>query len=144
LFRKIDVDAAPLPTPQKSVNNINPKKDKIVGVVNMNTIKFEDFTKLDIRVGTIKKVEEIEGADKLYKLEVEVGKDKKILVAGIKQFYKKEELKDKQVVVIINLKPRKMRGVESEGMILAAVSDDHSKVILISPDKKIDSGSKIQ
>jgi methionyl-tRNA synthetase len=106
-------------------------------------VKYEDFAKLDLRVATIKKVEDIEGADKLYKLEVEIGKEKRTIVAGIKQHYKKEELKDRQIVVICNLEPRKMKGLVSEGMLLAAVSEDHSKVILLSPEKKIDSGSKV-
>jgi methionyl-tRNA synthetase len=107
-------------------------------------ISYEDFAKLDLRVATIKKVEEIEGADKLYKLEVEIGKEKRTICAGIKQNYKKEDLKGKQVIVIANLAPRKMKGIESEGMLLAAVSEDHSKVIILSPEKKIDSGSKVQ
>ena len=106
-------------------------------------INYDDFAKLDLRVGTIKKVEEIEGADKLYKLSVEIGKDKRTICAGIKEHYSKDELKGKQVVVVCNLEPRKMRGVESQGMLLAAVSDDHKKVILLSPEKKADSGWKI-
>lgn len=106
-------------------------------------IKFDDFAKLELRVGTIKKVEDIDGADKLYKLTVEVGKDKRTICAGIKEHYSKEDLKGKQIVVIVNLEPRKMRGVESQGMLLAAVSEDHKTVALISPEKKVDSGSKV-
>jgi len=152
LFKKIDTEVNN--NQDKITNNKKENINKpsaplgdskeIVGIANMSTIKFDDFAKIDLRVGTIKKVEEIEGADKLYKLEIEVGKEKKIILAGIKQFYTKDELKGKQVAVIMNLEPRKMRGVESQGMILAAVSDNHSKVILLSPDKKIDSGSKVQ
>lgn len=150
LFKKIDVDVNNNQNKIIKKENVNkPSKrlgdsKEIEGIMSTNQIKFEDFTKLDMRVGTIKKVEEIEGADKLYKLEIEVGKEKKIILAGIKQYYTKDELKNKQVVVIINLEPRKLKGIESEGMILAAVSEDHSKVILISPDKEIDSGSKVQ
>lgn len=112
--------------------------------MNTNQIKYDDFAKLDLRVATIKKVEDIEGADKLYKLEIDLGKEKRTFVAGIKQHYKKEELKGKQIIVVCNLEPRKMKGVESQGMLLAAVSDDYNKVILISPDKKTDSGTKVQ
>jgi methionyl-tRNA synthetase len=141
LFKKIETTNQ---TPKSSDNNLKPKKDKIEGIANMaDIVKYEDFAKLDLRVATIKKVEDIEGADKLYKLEVEIGKEKRTIVAGIKEHYKKDELKAKQVIVITNLEPRKMKGIESQGMLLAAVSDDHSKVILLSPEKKIDSGAKV-
>ena len=107
-------------------------------------IKFEDWSKLDIRVGKILKVEDIEGADKLYKLEVDIGDEKRIVCAGIKKYYKKEELQGKKCVLFVNLEPRVMRGIKSEGMILAAESDDKSKVILIAPKKDIEVGSKIR
>jgi methionyl-tRNA synthetase len=125
-------------------NNLNTKKtSNIEGVIKMEQINFNDFAKVDLRVGTIKKIEDIEGADKLYKLEVQIGKEARTICAGIKQHYKKEELKDKQIIVITNLEPRKMKGIESQGMLLAAVSEDHSKVVLISPEKKVDSGLKV-
>ncbi len=109
------------------------------------TIPYSDFAKLDLRVGTIKKVEDIEGADKLYKLEVDVGEEtKRTIVAGIKQHYEKDELKGRQIIVVCNLEPRKMRGLVSEGMLLAASNEDHTQVILLSPEKSIDSGSKVQ
>jgi methionyl-tRNA synthetase len=109
----------------------------------MSQIKYDDFAKIELKVATIKKVEDIEGADKLYKLEVDLGNEKRTICAGIKQHYKKEDLKDKQIIIVANLEPRKMKGIESQGMLLAASNDDHSKVILISPDKKVDSGLKI-
>ncbi len=107
-------------------------------------ISFKDWQKLDLRVGKIVKAEDIEGADKLYKLEVDLGKlGKRTLVAGLKEYYKKEELEGKSCVVFCNLEPKIMRGVKSEGMILAAVSDDEKEVRLIEPDGEIDVGSKI-
>ncbi len=141
LFRKIEIEKE-----SKSVKNLKPKTNKIEGIANMaELVKYDDFAKIDLRVATIKKVEDIEGADKLYKLEIETGKkEKRTIVAGIKQYYKKDELKDKQIIVVLNLEPRKMKGIESQGMLLAAVSDDHSKVILLSTDKKIDAGTKVQ
>ena len=160
LFKKIDEVKQEDSINNKSVitNNKNLKSDKlktpqtlanksdnnIQGVIKMDQIKYDDFAKLDLRVATIKKVEDIEGADKLYKLEIDTGKDTRTILAGIKQYYKKEELLDKQIIVIVNLEPRKMKGVESQGMLLAASNEDHSKVILIGPEKKIDSGSKVQ
>ena len=95
-----------------------------------------------MKVGTIEKIEDIDGADKLYKLSVNTG-EKRIIVAGIKKHYSKEELKGKQIIVICNLEPRKMRGIESQGMLLAAYTEDQNKVVLLSPEKKIDSGSKV-
>lgn len=108
-------------------------------------IEFSDWQKIELRVAEIKKVEEIEGADKLYKLTLDVGKEigKRIICAGIKEYYSKEELKGKKIVVFVNLKPRLMKGIESQGMLLAAVSEDHSKVVLISPEKDIENGVRI-
>ncbi|MDP2628861.1 MAG: methionine--tRNA ligase subunit beta [Nanoarchaeota archaeon] len=109
------------------------------------TISFEDFEKLDLRVGKIIKIEEIPEADKLYKLTVDLGKElgKRTICAGIKKYYPKEELKNKKIVVITNLAPRKLKGIESQGMLLAASDDKKAEVILISPEKDIETGSKI-
>jgi methionine--tRNA ligase beta chain len=108
-------------------------------------IEFNEWQKLDLRIAEIKKVEDIGGADKLYKLTVDIGKEigKRIICAGIKEYYSKEELKGKKIVVFVNLKPRLMKGIESQGMLLAGVSDDHSKVVLISPEKDIENGCRI-
>jgi methionine--tRNA ligase beta chain len=108
-------------------------------------IEFSDWLKLDLRVAEIKEIEDIEGADKLYKLTLDVGKEigKRIICAGIKEYYSKKELKGKKLVVFVNLKPRLMKGIESQGMLLAAVSEDHSKVVLISPEKEIENGCRI-
>mgnify|MGYP001575581194 CR=1 FL=1 len=106
-------------------------------------ITIDDFEKLDLRVATILKVEDIEGADKLYKLNVDLGDEKRVLVAGIKQNYDKKELKGKQIIIIANLEARKLKGIESHGMLLAAVNDSHSEVVLLSPEKKSESGWKV-
>ena len=108
------------------------------------TINFSDWNKLDLRVGKILKVEDIEGADKLYKLEVDIGDEKRTLAAGTKKFYKKEELKGRKCVVFVNLEPKKLRGIESKGMLLAAVNEDESKVILIEPKLEAKEGAKIE
>ncbi len=110
------------------------------------TIKFSDWQKLDLRIGKILKAEDIGGADKLYKLSVDLGKElgKRTLVAGIKQYYTKEQLKNKQCVILTNLESRKLRGIESQGMLLASVSEDESKVFLLQPDGKIEEGSRIR
>ncbi len=108
-------------------------------------LKFEDWTKVDLRVGEITKVGDIEGANKLYNLTIDLGEEKpRTILSGLKEYYTAEELSGMKVIVISNLAPRKMRGIMSEGMILAAVSDDDSKVVLISPSKNdIENGSKV-
>ena len=110
------------------------------GIVN-----FEDWTKLELRVAQVKKVEEIDCADKLWKLTLDVGAEigDKTVCAGLKEYYSADELEGKKVILFVNLAPRKMRGIESEGMILAASNEDHSKVVLISPEKDIELGSRV-
>ena len=110
----------------------------------MDAIKFDDWKKLDLRVGKILSVEDHPNADKLYVLEVDLGSlGKKKLVAGLKQYYKPEDLKGKLCIVFCNIEPAVFRGVKSEGMVLAATSEDKSKVQLIAPGKDIELGSKI-
>ena len=113
----------------------------------MENIQFNEWQNLDLRVGEILEIEDIEGADKLYKLKINLGAEKRTLVAGIKEFYSKEELKNKKCIVFTNLEPKKLRGVQSQGMILAAVSYDkegnEEKVKLLQPDSEIEIGSKV-
>jgi len=106
-----------------------------------NYVKFDDWAKLDLRVAKVKKVEDIAGADKLYKLSVDVGGEERTIVAGMKKHYGKEELIGKEIIVVANLEPAKIKGVESRGMLLAA--SDGEKVVLLTPDKTVKSGSKI-
>jgi methionine--tRNA ligase beta chain len=105
-------------------------------------INFDDFNKLDIRIGTILEAEKVEGADKLLKLTVDLGEEKRTLVAGIAETYKPEEIIGKQLPILANLEPKKLRGIESNGMILAV--DIEGKATLIHPDKKVPNGSKIR
>lgn len=110
----------------------------------MEEVEFEDWDKLDLRVAEILEAEEIEGADKLYKLKLDVGElGERTICAGIKEFYKVEDLKGRKIIYFANLKPRKMRGVESQGMLLAAGSKETNKCILISPEKDIENGVRI-
>ncbi len=106
-------------------------------------VKFTDWEKLDLRVGKILKVEDIENADKLYKLTIDIGTEKRTVCAGIKEYYKKDELKGKKCILFVNLQPRVMRGIESQGMILAAGSPEKDVCVLISPEKDVEVGSRI-
>jgi len=108
-----------------------------------NFVDFGDWKKLDIRVGTIKKAEPHPNADKLVVLHVDIGEAKeRQLVAGLRQYYKPEELVGKRVVIFANLNPVNLRGVDSNGMILAAVNN--KDVVLLTTDKPINNGARIE
>jgi len=106
-------------------------------------INIDDFKKLNMVVGTIESVEDIEGSDKLYKFTVNIGQEKRQILGGLKLSYQKEELINKQVLILKNLEPRKMMGLESQGMILAA-SDENNKPVVVQPLKKVQNGSIIR
>ena len=123
-----------------------PNKEEVQNksMENVSTIQFEDFAKLDLRVAKIIAAEEIPKADKLWKLTLDVGElGQRTICAGIKEFYSSEELQNKTIIIIANLAPRKLRGIESQGMLLAASSEDKKKVSLISPDQDMQTGSRV-
>lgn len=104
-------------------------------------ITFDQFKAIDIRIAKIISAEDHPDADKLYVLTVEVGEGTKKLVAGIKEHYTKEELVNKEIVVVNNLKPATIRGVQSEGMALA--TKDGGKLALLVPEKEVTVGSPV-
>ena len=106
-------------------------------------ITIDDFRKLNILIGTIEKVEDIEGSEKLYRFEISIGEEKRQILGGLKTSYSKDELLGKQVVFLVNLEPRMIMGMESQGMILAA-SDDEGKAIILQPLKEVKSGSVVR
>jgi len=108
----------------------------------MENITFDHFKTMELRVAEIKAAEDIEGADKIYKLTIDMGEERTI-VAGIKQFYSKEELIGRKIVVLANIEPRTMRGITSHGMLLAASTDDKSALTIVTLDKNIPNGSKV-
>ncbi|UEG50282.1 methionine--tRNA ligase [Ferruginibacter lapsinanis] len=105
-------------------------------------IVFDDFAKIDLKVGTILSAEKVEKADKLLKLEVDLGFEKRTIVSGIALHFSPDEIVNKQVVVVANLAPRKMRGIESNGMILMA-EDTAGKLHFVKPENIIDSGAGV-
>ena len=106
------------------------------------TINIQDFSEIDLRVAEIKAVEEHPDADKLLVLKIDTGDDEKQLVAGIKNHYSAEELVGKKIIVVNNLAPAVLRGMESQGMLLAAKDGD--KVVLLTTEKDVASGSRVQ
>lgn len=113
-------------------------------------LSFDDFKKLDLRIGKIVKAEKIEGTDKLLRLEVNIGTDPSTgsgqetrqIVAGIAEYYAPEALVGKEIPILANLEPRVLVGVESQGMLLAA--DDAGAPVLLSPDRDVPPGSIIK
>ena len=107
-------------------------------------VSFEDFMKLELRVGEVIACEEVPKSKKLLKETIKFGNETRTIVSGIKKWYSAEEMVGKKVMVVCNLEPRKIAGIMSEGMIAAAESPDGEMISLMSPDKKeIPSGSEI-
>ena len=105
-------------------------------------IQFNDFSKIDLRIGTIASAVKVKTADKLLELEIDMGFEKRTIVSGIAMHFKAEEIIGKQVVVVANLAPRKMKGIESNGMILMA-EDGQGKLHFVSPGEKINPGAPV-
>ncbi len=151
LFRKIEDDEV-----KEQVEKLKNKKkmiennEKSMSAENSNVeetavkpeIQFDDFAKIDLRVGSILSAEKVEKADKLLKLEVDLGFEKRTIVSGIALHFEVADIVGKQVVVVANLAPRKMRGIESAGMILMA-EDKNGKLHFVNPDSAIDTGSGV-
>ncbi len=105
-------------------------------------IDFEDFQKLDLRIAKVIKAEKVESAEKLLKLEIDLGKEKRELVAGIGQVYGPEELIGREIVVVVNLKPKVIRGIKSQGMLLAA--DVGGRAVILEPESQVPPGTKVR
>ena len=139
LFSKIENEViekqiAKLEAATQANNKFPPMKDEVT---------FEDFSKMDIRVGQIMTAEKVEKADKLLKLTVNTGLDTRTVVSGIAEHYSPEEVVGKKVSILMNLAPRKIRGVESQGMILMA-EDDEGKLSFVAPTKEMEAGGEIR
>jgi methionyl-tRNA synthetase len=106
-------------------------------------ISIEEFGKVELRVATVTAAEAHPNADRLVVLSVDLGDEQRQLVAGIRAHYTTEELVGRQIVVVANLQPAKLRGVESQGMLLAATDAGSGGVIVLSPEKQVAPGSKV-
>ena len=123
--------SAPAKAPEKAVNTV--AAEDLIGI--------EDFAKVQLKTAKVLTAEKVEGADKLLKLSIEVGSEVRPLVAGVAQYYTPEEIIGKTIVIVANLKPARIRGVESAGMLLAAKSG--KKLALITVDGDMPSGVSI-
>jgi len=121
---------------------IEAKKGGKTGEEKMEVIKFEEFKRLDIRVGVVLEAEGIKGSDKLLRLKVDIGSENRQIVAGIAKTHRPEDLVGRRIVVLANLEPAKLFGVESRGMLLAA--DLKDAAVLLGPEKDVPPGTKIR
>lgn len=119
------------------------KEKKIEPAPIKPEITIDDFDKLDIRVGKVLECEKLKGADKLLLFKIDLGNEVRQIISGIAKFYEPEKLIGKQVLVVVNLKPRKLRGVESCGMILSAATPGDEKLFVATVDGDIDAGSQV-
>ena len=126
---------APQKTKQMESTENKPGNSKAI-------IEYDDFAKLDLKAGTVTACEKVAKADKLLKLEIDLGQEKRTIVSGIAQHYSAEEMVGKQVIVVTNLSPRKMKGIESQGMILTA-EDSDGKLQLLKPENAVNPGSNV-
>ncbi len=133
-------------TNEKNHTAEEPKKSKEASEGNAKAddgfISIEDFAKIDLRVARVLEAEKVEGADKLLKLKLEMGNEIRQVVSGIAKHYSPEDMAGKYVILVANLKPVKLRGIESQGMILAASND--KELVLAALDKAIESGAKVR
>lgn len=152
LFRKIEDAEIAAQVEKLKAGLIKPNESKVeetqpqtpipIAIGSKPEIVYDDFAKIDLKVGTIVSAEKVEKADKLLKLQIELGTETRTIVSGIALHYQPEAIIGKQVVVVANLAPRKMRGIESNGMILMA-EDKDGKLHFVSPENMINAGSSV-
>jgi methionyl-tRNA synthetase len=144
LFRKIEDEEINFQI-EKLKTGLIKKEEKPMEETKKNgkpEIVYDDFAKLELKVGTVTACEKVEKADKLLKLEVDLGTEKRIIISGIALHYTSEEVVGKQVIVVTNLAPRKMKGIESQGMVLTA-EDSDGKLQLLRPENVVVPGSNV-
>jgi len=142
LFSKIEDKEIEAQVEKLAATKIANEQENKVTAPQKETIEFEDFTKLDIRVGTILEAEKVAKTKKLLKLKVDVGIDIRTIVSGIAESFSPEEIIGLQVSVLVNLAPRKIRGVESQGMILMTDTPD-GKLAFVAPSKEVKNGQAV-
>ncbi|MGE5587252.1 MAG: methionine--tRNA ligase [Clostridia bacterium] len=121
-----------------------PKEHQEPGTPADNLVSIEEFARLDLRVARVLAAERVEGTDKLLKLDIDLGTEKRQIVAGIAKHYAPEGLIGKQIVVVANLKPARLRGIVSQGMLLAGSTPDTSRLAVVTTDRELPPGSKVR
>jgi len=142
LFPRIEAEEAGEKEKEKPKKGTKSEKKKKTKEERPDMIDIADFAKMDLRVAEVVAAEKVEGADKLLKIRVNLGQEERQIVAGIAQHYNPDDLIGKRIVVVANLKPAKLRGIESQGMLLAA--SDESTISILTPLKDVKIGSKVK
>lgn len=154
LFPRIDMEVATGVKEEMNESKISQKKEASANQkqvepasqpdtgVDKEYISIEDFAKIDLRLAEVVSAEKVEKADKLLKLSVKVGAEERTIVAGIAKHYEPEKLIGKKIVIVANLKPAKLRGILSEGMILAASEGENLGILTVDPEKDVPGGAK--
>ena len=137
LFEKIEDEVI-----EKQINQLN-KEESVQKTEENNLIGYDDFMKVQLKVAEVLEAEKVEKSEKLLKLQVKIGDEQKQIIAGISKSYKPEELKGKKIVVVANLKPAKLMGLESQGMVLA-IEDGEGKLQVLSVDESVNSGIRVK
>jgi methionyl-tRNA synthetase len=134
---KTDTSEGTTPASGQGVENLPPMADELIDI--------DHFARIKLRTATIESVELVPKSKKLYKLQLDVGDlGKRQIVSGIGQHYTPEDLVGRQIVIVANLKPAKLMGVESQGMLLAASTDGDGMLGLLAPDKPLPAGSRVK
>ena len=139
LFEKIEDEAIEKQLKRLADTKIANEKNSYQALPQKTDISYDEFSTMDIRVGTILEASRVPKTDKLMKMLVDTGIDKRTIISGIAAYFTPEELPGKQVSVLVNLAPRKMRGIESQGMILLA-EDADGKLVFVTPEKAVTNG----
>ncbi|HHX23892.1 MAG TPA: methionine--tRNA ligase [Thermoanaerobacterales bacterium] len=142
IFPRIDEAKKDLADKQQSKQVQVKKEEQVKNKDEENLISIEDFAKIQFRIAEVLEAEKVKGADKLLKLQIKIGDERRQIVAGIAKHYTPEQLVGKKIVVVANLKPAKLRGIESQGMLLAA--SEGQNLTLITVDQDIESGAKVK
>jgi methionyl-tRNA synthetase len=144
---------SPAAPPKESGAIVSPKTTPATGgqggaaisaAASNNQITIDDFLKIELRVGEVKVAERVKGTDKLLRLEVDIGSEVRQVVAGIAKAYEPEKLIGRKVVIVANLQPRKLRGLESNGMIVAASVGDDGQPVLAGFLEEVPAGAKLK
>jgi methionyl-tRNA synthetase len=144
--KSVQSEKTPEVTPAPATESPAPSTQHLVPVAAAEAprISIEDFAKVEMRTGEIKAAERVPGANKLLKLQVDIGSEVRQVVAGIAEYYEPEKLMGMKVVIVANLQPRKLRGVESNGMIVAASIGDEGRPVLVTFAEDVPNGTRLR
>ena len=143
LFEKIEDDAIQIQLDRLQQTKITNQAETITTVASKANISYEEFSTMDIRIGTIIEAEKVAKTKKLLKLKIDTGIDQRTVVSGIAEYFQPEEIIGRQVSILLNLAPRTLKGIESQGMILMA-EDADGKLVFVSPSVAVKNGSGVK